>query len=145
MCNTCYTSPNLYRISYTVSAPASLDIILTLDIQIAMTKYDYTGLFQASGGNGDTLPATETRSLHEALGYLSAINNGVLRAPALVEGPNGGLITVMAVVKYDAINGKSDERIYELLDKSVDEQIQAASPDAFNAWNVDLGKVFPRQ
>src|SRR5687768_11030279 len=41
-----------------------------------MTKYDYMGLFQASGGpSGNSLPPTETKSLSEAVGYLAAINN----------------------------------------------------------------------
>jgi hypothetical protein len=90
-----------------------------------MTKYDYIGLFQASGGSaGSSLPPTETKSLSEAVGYLAAINNGELRASALVEDEGGELVTVVAVVKYDAISGKGEDKIYELLDKSIDSQIR---------------------
>ena len=112
---------------------------------MAITKYDYIGVFQASGGPAkNALPSTETRSLNEAVGYLAAINNGELRAAALVEGEGGKLVTVVAVVKYDAIIGKSDEKIYELLDRSIDTQIEGEKSGIFDPWGVDLNKIFPR-
>jgi len=110
-----------------------------------MTKYDYIGLFEASGGTADNaLPATQTKSLSEAVGYLAAINNGELRAPALIEGESGNVITIVAVVQYEAINGKSDEKIYALLDKSIDNQIQDRIPVSSNNLSVDANDTLPR-
>ncbi len=75
---------------------------------------------------------------------MAAINNGELRASALIEDEGGKLVTVIGVVKYDAIAGKSHEKIYELLDKNIDEQINVQSPSSFDPWNVDVNKIFPR-
>ena len=112
-----------------------------------MTKYDYIGLFQASGGSeGNGLPATETKSLKEAMGYLSSVNNGELRAPALVmDEKDSKVITVVAALKYDDIAGKSEARIYELLDRNIDEQLERAEREStFDPWSVDLNSIYPR-
>lgn len=90
------------------------------------TKYDYIGRFQVSGIRGDdALPATLTNSLSEAISYLSRINNGELRATALVENKEGKLVVMEARLGSDAVIGRGETRIYEMLDRDLDAQLEA--------------------